>query len=1077
MIECRLLRWLWQRRVAVAVMIGLGWFPLGNSAAAEDERIDFNRDVRPILSDKCFACHGFDPNHREADLRLDQAPTAEEIDSWVIVPGDLESSLFWERITSDDEGGRMPPPETHKSLSAAELDILRQWIVQGANYQPHWSFQAIPKSVEVPPIPSSDHPIDAFIHHRLQAEGLSPSPPTDRTSLLRRVSFALTGLPPTIDQVKAFAEDQSSDSYRRVVDQLLASPHYGEEMARHWLDVARYADTHGMHLDNERQMWAYRDWVIAAFNQNQRFDQFTVDQLAGDLLPEPSQQQLVATGFNRCNVTSSEGGSIDDELLFRYAVDRASTMAETWLGLTAGCAACHDHKFDPISQKEFYSLYAFFYSAADPAMDGNALLTAPTLRLESESDRQQIAELRHAIQSANQQLQTASQSLDYQDPATLSPRPDPIEFQQWWLDDAFLDSGKVQASPGHATEFVTATLSGVTPFQGMKALKRTATGLAQDVWETTGTKLDLPPQATFVAHVFLEPESMPHAIMVQFNHGGWKHRAVWGDYEIIHWGTPGTNERVAMGELPDSGRWVRLEFPLSAVGLNPGDEISGFALTQHGGTVYWDQVGVVGQVNPATDPGHSFLAWWQQVSESDIKALPAELQPIARQAPSTETAAEASPSVAAEEEDEEVVEQANDQANNQANDQAVAKLRQHYLIHHCSAVTAQLAPVKQQLAAAETKLAEFESRLPSTFIFRDLPQPRQAHLMIRGQYDQPGEAVEPNVPQVLPALHIPSDKTSATRLELAQWIVAPDNPLTARVIVNRLWQQFFANGLVSTSADFGSQGDSPSHPELLDWLAREFQSSGWDIQHIVRLIVTSQTFQQSAVVSAELLERDPKNVLLARMPRLRLDAEQIRDNALFVSGLLVTDMGGKGVKPYQPPNIWEPVGFAGSNTRFYTQDAGSALYRRSIYTFLKRTAPPPFMSNFDAPNREQICTGRQRSNTPLQALQLMNDVQFVEAARNLAIRLLQADVTDDRQRIELGFQTVLGRLPSNFETEILIAQLETHVKRYQSETEQAGQLISQGESPVPEGIDPVRMASFTMVVNTLLNLDETITRN
>ena len=1026
-------------------MVAFATALLFSAVVSAEDKVQFNRDVRPILSDKCFACHGFDAKTREADLRLD-VPPGEDWSGWVIVPGDADASSLWERLITEDPDLQMPPARSHKTLSESERDVLRRWINQGAVYEGHWSFQPIVANSSTLPANAGANPIDVFVRARLQQEGLPPSPEADRPTLIRRLSFALTGLPPTPEVVQAFVQDTSPEAYERVVDQFLSSPQYGEEMARHWLDVARYADTHGLHLDNERQMWAYRDWVIEAFNQNKPFDDFTIEQLAGDLLPNPTQEQRIATGFNRCNVTTSEGGSIDAEFLFRYAVERASTTAEVWMGLTAGCAVCHDHKFDPITQSEFYSLYAFFYSAADPAMDGNALLTHPVMRVETESDRAHMANLRQEIATAREQLLAVIRQMDYQDPAEMEPAAGTTTIEAWWMDDAFDASGQVQASPGHATEFVAAPAAGVAPVQGQKVLKRTDAGLAQDVWETAGPGLKLPPQAKFVAHVFLDPENLPQSIMVQFNRGGWNHRGVWGDYDAIQWGAPQTMERVALGELPVSGQWVRLEFPVQAVGLASGDALSGFALTQFGGTVYWDQVGVIGEVNPATDPALSFAAWWRTASMGDLSGIPAELHDVVKQGPS-----------------------------DAVDPEARASLREHYLLQHCQSSQAELANARQQLQAKEQQLRDYEAALPSTFVFSDLPQPRQAYVMTRGQYDQPADAVEPNVPQILPPLT--SSGARANRLDLANWLVSADHPLTARVAVNRYWQQFFGTGLVRTSTDFGSQGEPPSHPELLDWLAQDFKANGWNVKSLVRLIVTSETFKQSSAVSADLYEKDPKNRLLARMSRPRLDAEQIRDNALFVSGLMVSDRGGKGVKPYQPPNIWEPVGFSGSNTQYYSQDTGTALYRRSIYTFLKRTAPPPFMSNFDAPNREQSCSVRQRSNTPLQALQLMNDVQHVEAARTLAARVLRAVPTDDVARINLAMQIIVARDGTERELSILAKQLDLHRQRYASDVDAAKQLTTQGASLPPADVSPIELAAHTLMINTLLNLDETLNRN
>lgn len=1022
-----------------------------DSSTATDS-VQFNRDVRPILSDKCFACHGFDPKHREADLRLDELPAGGIADgNWVIVPGDPENSPLMERILTTDEDIRMPPPSTHKSLTPEEVEVLKRWIAEGAPYEAHWSFTSIPDSVAVPELNDKDgtplDPIDAFIRQALLPIDLEPAPPADRPTLVRRVAFALTGLPPTVAEVDSYVNDTSADAYEKMVDRYLASPRYGEEMARHWLDLARYADTHGLHLDNERQIWPYRDWVIRAYNANQPFDQFTIEQLAGDLLPDPTMDQWIATGFNRCNVTTSEGGSIDAEFLFRYAVERASTTSEVWMGLTAGCAVCHDHKFDPISQKEFYSLYAFFYSAADPAMDGNALLTQPVMRVETEADRARIDSFKAAITRAEADIEAKMADYPYRDPALADPRPAVQSLRTVWMDDEFPAGGKVQASPGHPTEFV-ATLPGEQrPVSGAKALKRTDPGLTQDVWEGGQVTLPLPPQPRFVAHVFLDPANPPRSVMVQFNKGGWNHRAVWGDYDAIDWGQKETFQRVHMGDLPPAGEWVTLEFPFDQLGLNAGDALNGFALTQFGGTVFWDAVGVAGEINPAEHPEYSFDAWWRQTMASTDLQLPTSLSAVHKAGPDA----------------------------SQAEDQ-IAALRRFYLAKYNRAAKTTVQSELASMAELEQELKAFENSLPSTFVFKDLPTPRQAHVMTRGQYTQPGEPVFPAVPAVLPGL--PSKEGQRpTRLDLARWLVSPENPLTARVAVNRLWQQLFGTGLVKTSADFGSQGDPPSHPELLDWLANDFRSSGWDVKRLVRQIVTSQTFRQSSWVDPTKLERDPNNRWLARMPRLRLDAEQIRDNALLVSGLLNFQMGGKGVKPYQPANIWEPVGFAGSNTRFYTQDSGDALYRRSIYTFLKRTAPPPFMSNFDAPNRELSCSRRGRSNTPLQALQLMNDVQHIEAARVLGVRMIQEGGTEVRTRVGWAGKVVLARDLTPFEIDLLVTQWQKHRERYAADSEAARTLVSLGEHPLSAQIPVDELAAYTLVCNTLLNLDETLTRN
>jgi len=1025
-----------------------------SSSGDVPETLQFNTHVRPILSDKCFACHGFDVKNRQADLRLDtfEGATSDQNGHASIVPHHPEKSELWQRITSTEPAEVMPPPDSHKSLSDDEKEILRRWIEQGAKYQKHWAFET-PTPITPPATDAtSNNAIDQFIAQRLQESGFKLSPEADRETLLRRVAFALTGLPPTLEERAAYLNDTQSDAYEQMVDRYLNSQRFGEEMARHWLDVARYGDTHGMHLDNERQTWAYRDWVINAFNRNLPFDQFTIDQLAGDLLPEPSRDQLIATGFNRCNVTTSEGGSINDELLYRYAVDRTSTTFQAWLGLTGGCAVCHDHKFDPISANEFYSFYAFFNSAADPGFDGNALLTQPVLKMDSEEDKKQLAQLDTQIAEKQTAIDTLAKQLNYIDPADGATGSSASAVEIVWMDDEFPSNGKLQASPGAATMFVTQDASNPavsTPvLSGTKSLKRTDAGLAQDVWDQATTGLILPADGKLFAHVWLEPTNLPKSVMVQYFKNGWMHRAVWGDYEAIAWGTANTTERVHMGDLPAGGQWVRLEVPLEKIGLATGDSVTGFALTQFGGTVYWDKVGVAGTSDPARDPSLSFLAWWKQATGKDTPGLPGDLIQIAKDGPEKEVAADIK-----------------------------ERLRLHYLQNVCNSTKPTFAPLMAERAALQGQRKQLDDAIPSTFVFRDMASPRESFVMLRGNYDKPGDKVEPAVPAVFPALKKANPEGRATRLDLAKWLVAPENPLTSRVTVNRLWQQFFGVGIVKTSYDFGSQGEMPSHPALLDWLAQHFQQSNWNVKELVRLVVCSKTFKQSPRLSEELWRVDPENRMLARGPRFRLDAEQLRDNALFVSGLMQLEMGGKGVRPYQPDNIWEPVGFAGSNTQNYKRDTGSALYRRSIYTFYKRTAPPPFMINFDAPNREQTCSMREKSNTPLQALQLMNDVQHVEAARALAERmLLQGGITLS-QKIDFAYQVVLARSPKLSELHIVERQWSLHHARYQQDLEAAKKLIASGESKPNEKFDPSELATATMVANMILNLDETVTRN
>lgn len=1037
----RIVRW------TLVCLLGLGSVgALAETGSPAD--IDFNKRIRPVLADKCFACHGRDENAREADLRLDtkDGALADLGGTRAIVPGKLDESELWARINSTDEDLQMPPPDTKKSVSPEERELLKAWISAGAPYKEHWSFAA-PKTVELPKadgaIAVGANPIDAFVVRALSAEGMAWSPEADRRTLIRRVAFATTGLPPTTEEVTAYVADKKSGAYERMLDGYLASPQYGEEMARHWLDLARYADTHGMHLDNERHMWAYRDWVVKSFNDNLPFDEFTVAQIAGDLLESPTQEQMVATGFNRCNVTTGEGGSIKTELLYRYAVERAATTVQTWAGLTAGCAACHDHKFDPISQKEFYSLYAFFNSAADPAMDGNKVDTPPIIKLETAADRDKLADIAMQIAAKQREMDELATKLEYEDPAedeTLKNKV--VRDEQIWMDEAFPEAGTLHGNP----TFVGSNDGQV--FAGKLALKRTGKGTVQDVWEKATTPLTIPNNAKIFAHVWLDAKDPAKTVMLQFYKDGWLHRAVWGEYDSIPWGKEGSFEKVNMGALPKLGEWVRLEVPAAKLGLAAGDALTGFALTQYDGTVYWDKVGVDGNTSPASDPRQSLLAWWQQAKGQDGANLPASIKEVAKKGPNDKVPAA-----------------------------KLKELRKYYLQNICKTTSKSFGDVRSSIAELKKSKEAIKKSQATTFVFKDLDKPRDSFVMMRGAYDKPGEKVTPDVPAIFPPVKKTGPDGRATRLDLARWFVSAEHPLTARVAVNRFWQQLFGTGLVATSDDFGTQGELPSHPELLDWLALEYQRIGWDTRALMRMMLSSKTFRQSSVIPASSASRDPKNRMLSHFPRLRLDAEQIRDNALFVSGLLDASVGGKGVRPYQPDNIWEPVGFAGSNTRFYKRDSGAALYRRSLYVFYKRTAPPPFMSNFDAPNREQFCSRRSRSNTPLQALQLMNDVQHVEAARSLAQRMLLEGGDDDGARLEFGFQTVLARSPEAAEVAIAVEQLKLHRQRYARRADDAKKLIEQGESKPDDSIAADELAAYTLVANMILNLDETLTRN
>jgi hypothetical protein len=1020
------------------------WFPA--QATAGD--ISFNRDVRPILSEYCFACHGLDAKQRKADLRLDipESAYAERDGGFAVRPGDVAQSDLWQRINSDDPLEMMPPPATKKKLTAAQKETIRQWINQGAPYQKHWAFE-VPVKPAVPTATQeawTRNPIDRFILARLEKEGLAPQPEARRSTLIRRAAFALTGLPPTIQEVAQFEADSSPGAFENMVDRYLKSPRYGEEMARHWLDVARYADTHGLHLDNERTMWAYRDWVIEAFNRNKPFDAFTVEQLAGDLLPHPTRDQLVATGFNRCNVTTSEGGSIESEFVFRYAVDRTSTTVQTWMGLTGGCAVCHDHKYDPLSAKEFYSLYAFFLSSADPAMDRNINTTDPFFKMTTDSQQAALAQAQTAEAEAIRQLEAAAARFEYHDPAEEQTPPRPLPIADVWLDDLFPIGARSNCSSRNASTWTTA--AEMLPALGRRSLQQASASKYQDKFEQPLQPLVVPENPRLSVFVRIDRYEPPQSLVLQVdtNHGS--HAVVWGESKSH--GVAKTDPSW-MGEIPESGKWLRFEIPPEKINLKSGAFVNAVSFTQVGGIVWWDGLTLAGEIHPATDPRSSFRVWWKQRTGKDTPGVPGEIAGVLKDGP----------------------------AKNPAPELREKLLR--YFLAYIARPSADSELNLRQRAWLDARSARttIEDSIPGTFIFKELSQPREAFVMLRGQYDKPGEKVEPGTPAVFPPLKKTDPSARATRLDLAKWLLAPEHPLTARVTVNRFWQQLFGTGLVKTSFDFGSQGEAPSHPELLDWLAISYREGGWDTKALVRLMVTSAAFRQEARSTPELLKRDPENRLYARGPRFRLDAEQIRDNALYVGGIINLEMGGHGDKSYQPPNIWEPVGYSDSNTRFYLQDHGAALYRRSIYAFLKRTAPPPFMSNFDAPNREQFCTRRERSNTPLQALQLMNDTQHFEAARGFGERILTAGGTTPDERITFAYRTALSRSPRPEELAIVKQALEQYLARYGADPAAAHQVITVGESKPRTNLAESDLAAYTLLANLVLNLDETVTRN
>ena len=1066
-------------------------------AHAAEEPVSFNEHIRPILADNCFACHGSDAAHRKAKLRLDQfeSATADRDGFRALIPGDVANSEVWQRIISTDPDEIMPPPDSHKPpLKAAQRDLVRRWIEQGAVYQNHWAFEpisrpAIPVSQRSAPNSQlSQNPIDAFIRQKLARQKLTPAPAAPPEVLLRRLTLDLTGLPPTPAELAAFLSDPIKNQESKIenlVARLLASPRYGEHFARHWLDAVRYSDTHGLHLDNIRHIWSYRDWVVRAFNANLPFDRFTLQQLAGDLLPDAELQSpvstprspnsdpqslisdlpsarlnaLIASGYNRLHLTTSEGGAIEAEAEARNTADRTDTTAAVFLGLTAGCAACHDHKFDPLTQRDYYALGAFWKSLADRPWDGNVRVSAPVVVIaDSPAKQARIAELDAAVRPLETALATrTTQLLADSPPAKLEKEP--ITYEVIWAEDSDLANPTDLRAPAALGEWRSGP--DVPVAGGQRALRLEGGKSRPFNFNAGDVILTVRSDAKAFVHFLADPAQPPRAISLELISETQTTRFVWGDPTAFSPKLGGTRH---VGPLPPPGAYARLEIDACEAGFDSGKTYTGLSITQSDGAAWWDRAGAtLTSPDASADPLLSRAAWNTNLQAN---ARFNEGMPLRHD-----------------------IKYLIGLSGTQQNDEEKTRLDRYHREHIYAPYRAALEP---EAHAARRLLAEqihYELTNPMTLVSGERPVPLPAHILLRGQYDKPGDLVEPATPSFLPPLRLaspalnsqPSTLNSsasprATRLDFARWLVDPQNPLTARVTVNRFWQQLFGAGLVRTPGDFGVQGDAPTHPELLDWLASEFVRSGWDVKKLVRLIVTSETYRQSSDVTPALLDLDPTDRLLARAPRLRLDGEVLRDQALALSGLLVPTIGGTPVRPYQPINIWEPVAFGGSNTKTYVRDDGPALYRRSLYTFWKRTAPAPAMSTFDAPSRETFCTGRGRSNTPLQALALMNDVQQFEAARAFAENLLAAD-SADTPRLAAAFRAVTSREPDATERDLLATALATHRAHYAKDPDAAEKVLTNGASKSKSIAPAPEIAAWTMVANLLFNLDETITRN
>jgi len=1031
------------------------WLPVLAGAQDPSRKIDFSRDIRPILSDKCFTCHGPDQNKRASELRLDnrESAFAQHDGHAAIVPGDVAGSLLHQRITSTDPETKMPPAASGHDLSATQVELLTAWIQQGAKWTEHWAFLT-PQRPVVPSLPGdkwSRSEIDRFILDRLLQENLKPSAEASLRTLIRRVTLDLTGLPPTPKEVDAFLADTSSMAYEALVDRLLSSPRYGEHMAVAWLDAARYADTSGYQNDGPRDMWRWRDWVIDAFNINKPFDQFTIEQLAGDLLDHPTLDQRIATGFNRNHRGNAEGGIIPEEYQVEYVVDRVDTTSTVWLGLTLGCARCHDHKYDPIRHQDFYRVFAFFNNIPESGRaikEGNSppLIRAPLpdqqARLNELDQQIEAAEAKVlALQSpltAAQQKWEANENTDQQtDWSIADGLVSHLGFDGNLTDDCRAAAGVFENSPGRfsgSPHGQAVSLAGGSFVNGGDI----ANFGYFDKFSITAWINATDPNGTVVSRMTPVEEGAGYFVHLQNGRLQVNFVKRWLDDAI----------RVESHEPIPLNRWCHI-----AVVYDGSRVAEGIRIYINGRLVPMDvKLDRLNQTFAAkTEPlrigkGHSSFTG----SIDDVRLYKRDLS-------SAEAELLAVPQKVSE------ILSIDRDARTEAQRH---KLTQYFLATQASA---EMRDTHENLVRLLRERQAFAESLPTVMVMQEMEQPRATHVLVRGQYDQPGEKVEPGVPSAFPPL--PAN-TPRNRLGFAQWLVSPEHPLTARVAVNRIWQMHFGQGLVRTSEDFGAQGDLPSHPELLDWLATEFVRSGWDIKKLHRLIVTSATYRQASDVSPELLRFDPENRLLARGPRRRLSAEAVRDQALFVSGLLTEKIGGPSVKPYQPDGLWQEI----ATDTDYIQSQGDDLYRRSLYTYWKRTVAPPTMVTFDATSREACTVQRSRTNTPLQALALMNDVTFVEAARVIAQRLSSNPARSMTEQITQAFQAITARNPLPVELTILQRRFEASLQTFQKEPESAQRLIHVGEFPVNDEVDPCELAALTTVMSLMLNLDEVLTK-
>ena len=1030
----------------------LSWLVLTLAAVGvlQAQKVDFQREIRPVLSDNCFQCHGPDQGTRMAGLRLDLKDGL--LSSGVIVSGKPAESKLYQRIAETDEARRMPPRYSHKSLTPTQISRVKLWIEQGAPWVEHWAYSA-PVKAPLPTVKNTlwaRNPIDRFVLAKLEPLGLEPAVAADKRTLIRRVALDLTGLPPTPAELELFLKDLTPKAYESMIDRYLASPHFGENRARYWLDAARYGDTHGIHVDNYREIWPYRDWVIQAYNRNMSYDRFSTEQLAGDLLPGASLDQRIATGFIRCGTTTNEAGLIEDEYAEIYAKDKAETVSAVYLGLTTGCATCHNHKFDPLTQKDFYSLGAFFRNTTQRVMDDNVPDTPPVVVVPKPEDRDAWAKTQSRLSAIRAGLAQAAKDADGQFGQWLSRREkvkaeSPLEEQTQLLAVDVLAAAK----DSKTSDLIDSNITGRKAIHFPKN---------EGVEVKDAPKMDADKPFSIAVAFFFPKAEQGYTIAAHTNpkekNRGWSLEigARVAALRLIGDGGRSIDVRAAHLEQLKHGTWntIVATYDGSRKQAGLGMYINGRAIpTQGRGNVVQDLNGDIGVETPlvlgknlADGAITDLRIFNREVSESEARVI--------SEWPAISTALEADPSATPAPAEREA-------------------LLKWYLAR-------EYAPVKdlvteQNKLNVEAKMLARRGAVSLVMEERADSKPK-AWILFRGAYDQRRDEVEAGTPAILPPM---TSSMPKNRLGLAQWLFTDEHPLTARVAVNRMWQEIFGIGLTKTAEDFGSQGEPPTHKELLDWMAVDFRQNGWDMKRFYKQILMSATYRQTAATTPLKLEKDPENRLLSRGIRFRLDGEIVRDYALAATGLLSPQIGGPSVRPYQPEGVWEAVAMDGSNTRYYKRDVGDGLYRRTMYTFWKRSAPPASMEIFNAPTRESCTVRRERTDTPLQALVTMNDIQFVEAAREIAGRAMQTS-TDFEAQLDFITTRILARPLAVKERTIAKKSFSSFRIYYSSHEGDALKFLAQGERKADPSLPQAEYAALTMLTNQLLNLDEVLNK-